>query len=537
LFPRPTSLFVVSALAGLAACGGDNLLLPKDGEPARIAIVRGDNQTGTVGQALGDSLVVKVTDPSDRPVVGVEVVFVPPLGADVSPNDTVQTGPDGQAAVHYTLSTTAGEQIVEAHAPIVPSTNSTATFRASAEPEGAVALLGDGGDGQSGQVATVLPESLAVRAVDRFGNGVAGVEVTWDAGGGGELSPGSAVTGADGRAAAQLTLGDEPGSSTITAGAGELEGSPVSFTVMAVAAPKPELVLVTQPSATAAAGVRLEQQPELQLRDPFGAPLNRKDVNVSVQIASGGGSLGGKTSVKSDASGRVKFTDLSIEGETGDRTLIFAAEGFTPATSGVIAVGSGPPAVAKSTARVLDGTAGATSTITVRLEDEFGNPASGSAGAISITVDGANPSASLPVTETGNGSYSASYVPIHSGTDLVNVRVKGSAIPGSPFQSTIVPGPAAASGTTAQLTTTCCWFFFYYRIEILVTARDAQGNAVGKGGDQVAVAVDGGAVAPPPVVDNGDGTYSAFFYSLSPTHSVAITLNGAPIQGSPYTTP
>src|SRR6476661_5607115 len=68
------------ALAVLAACGGGDLLLPKDGEPARIVALRGDSQTATVGEPLPDSLVVKVTDPTDRPVADVEVVFVPPAG-------------------------------------------------------------------------------------------------------------------------------------------------------------------------------------------------------------------------------------------------------------------------------------------------------------------------------------------------------------------------------------------------------------------------------------------------------------------------
>ena len=70
-------------------------MLPSAGEPSEISVVRGDGQTGTVGQALGDSLVVLVSDPEGRPVEGVEVVFLPPPGAVLSPDDTVVTGANG----------------------------------------------------------------------------------------------------------------------------------------------------------------------------------------------------------------------------------------------------------------------------------------------------------------------------------------------------------------------------------------------------------------------------------------------------------
>src|SRR5882724_2042690 len=96
----PASVVITATLTALAGCGGDNLLLPSDGQPAQISVARGNDQTGTVGQPLGDSLVVLVTDPGGRPVKAVEVVFVPPTGATVEPT-TVLTGTNGEAAVHY----------------------------------------------------------------------------------------------------------------------------------------------------------------------------------------------------------------------------------------------------------------------------------------------------------------------------------------------------------------------------------------------------------------------------------------------------
>jgi hypothetical protein len=346
------------------------------------------------------------------------------------------------------------------------------------------------------------------------------------------VSPTSVITGPDGKAATARILGDRPGAYGAVASAEGL-GSPVTFSAMAMAPPRPGLVLATQPSSEAAAGVPFEQQPEIQLQDPFGAPLNQENVRVSVQIADGGGTLGGSTSARSDGNGRVRFTDLELRGEAGSRTLIFAAEGFTPVTSRAISLRAGPPAPDRSTVSVPNGTAGETTTISIHLEDEFGNPVTDADEALSISVSGANSVSGLPVQDDGEGSYAASYVPVRSGVDMVGIDLRGQPLNGSPFSSTVSPGPAAPSGTTAELTTTR--FVFYYTISIKVTVRDAQGNAVGVGGDRVEVSIDGGAFQLLP--DRGDGTYSGSFSSFSPNHTMVITLNGTPIQGSPYRTP
>ncbi|HEX2250714.1 MAG TPA: Ig-like domain-containing protein [Gemmatimonadales bacterium] len=448
----------------------------------------------------------------------------------------MSTGANGQAGVEYTLSTTAGQQIVEAHAAAIEGPAGVAVFVISAAPEAAVALTPVAGDSQSAQVSTALPESLAVRAVDRFGNGVPGVEVTWEVRGGGQVSPTSVITGPDGRAATARILGDRPGEYEAIARAEGLDGS-VSFSALAVAPPRPELVLVTQPSSEVNAGVPFHQQPELQLQDPFGAPLSQENVRVSVQIAEGGGSLGGSTSARSDVSGRVRFTNLELRGETGDRRLIFAAEGFTPVTSAEITVHPGPPAAGQSTMSAPNGTAGVATSITIRLRDEFGNSITGAAGDLSIRVSGAN-EALLPVTEDGGGTYASSYVPLRSGTDELTLLYRGEPLDG-PAESLVVPGASDPSTSTAEVTRSGVLFV---QVTVLVTVRDAQGNPVGRGGDLVQISANGSAlrtcVPNPPTTnqcrDNGDGTYSDQFIIIANAVTVDITLNGVPLAGSPY---
>ena len=471
---------------------------------------------------------VRVTDPEERPVEGVEVVFVAPADAALTPNDTVLTRSDGTAAVYYKLATTSGEQEIRARArPVVETPSLTTMFNAVAEPEQAVRVIADGGDLQEGEVQAALGDSLAVKAVDRFGNGVAGIEVSWQASDG-AVSPEIVATGADGRAATLRTLGSRPGLYRTSAEAAGLEGSPVSFEATGIAPPSPQLVLVTQPSPSATAGVPFERQPVLQLQDAVGTPLARADVTVTVQIAEGEGSLGGATTARSNAEGRVAFTDLSIGGRPGSRTLLFAAVEFTPATSDPIVVSGGLPAPGRTSVSVPNGTAGVATTVSIHLEDQFGTAVTGAAGALRVRVTGAN-SADASVTEAGSGDYVASYTPTVAGSDAISVEVNGTAVPGSPFASTVSTGPPAASGTTAVVTRSGG---FFIEINIVVTVRDAQGNLIPRGGDRVQVQIDGTELRD--ARDNGDGTYTDRFVTILSSPTIIITLNGEQISGNPY---
>jgi hypothetical protein len=523
-------LLLVAALGSfLQACGGDDLLLPSAGQPAKITVVSGDHQVDTVGQTLELPVVVEVTDPENRPVQDVEVAFVAPPGAEVLPNDTVLTGSDGRATVRYRLSTAAGDQVVQAKAkPAVPTTSLTTSFTVSAMPDQAVALVVADGDGQVGEVSAPLPKPLVAKAVDAFGNGVGGIEVTWDVSGG-TVSPTTVITGADGLAVVERVMGDTPGSYETTAEAEGLSNSPLTFTSNAMAAPSPALVLLVYPSSAVRAGVAFPQQPELQLQDPFGAPLQQADVEVTAAITTGPGALAGETTARSDANGIVRFTDLQIRGATGRRILIFVADGFSPASSSSVVVAAGPPSAGESSASVPRGTSGEPTAITIRLTDEFGNEIEGAAGSLAVSIQGANQVSDVGVTDVGEGSYRATYTPLRSGTDQVHVRVDGTAISGSPFASTVGTGPASANTTTVAVTRAG---FFIYTISVVVTTYDAQGNPLGHGGDRVEVQPVGGPRRE--AEDRGDGTYSSTFSSLNPGQASDVFLNGEPLPGNPY---
>src|SRR5439155_1421170 len=91
-----------------------------------------------------------------------------------------------------------------------------------------------------------------------------------------------------------------------------------------------QLTLTTQPSATAQSGVAFAQQPVVQQRDGAGNPVSQSGVTVTAAIATGGGTLGGTLTATTTSGGTASFTNLSISGTTGDRTLSFSATGLTP---------------------------------------------------------------------------------------------------------------------------------------------------------------------------------------------------------------
>jgi len=338
------------------------------------------------------------------------------------------------------------------------------------------------GNEQTGTILEPVTDSLVVKVIDRFGNPVRGIEIAWASIDGGEVHPATAVTDVNGLAATQLVLGAEPGSYATTAVATALPDAGISFTTTAVAA---KLVLLTQPPVTAVSGVPLDPQPVIQLQDPVGTPLARENVSVTVQIASGPGSLSGTTTRTSDATGTVAFTDLTITGAAGARTLIFASSGYAPATSTPISIGVGAPASA-AVAAGNGQSAQAGTVVPVRpavvVRDAGGTPVAGVT--VTFEVTGGGGSAAGPVQVTGTdgvatvGGWTLGNV---AGANTLQATVEAPDVSGNPvtFTATAQAGPAnpgkssvaAAPGTiaasTGAITST-----------ITIVVRDAAGNAL-----------------------------------------------------------
>ena len=163
------------------------------------------------------------------------------------------------------------------------------------------------------------------------------------------------------------------------------------------------------------------------------------------------------------------------------------------------------------------------------------------------TVTG--PAGPIPcqVVDNNNGTYSASYTPSEAGQYTVQVQlspkpdmaevpegttftdVKNS--PAHPnIKATVSAGHSTAEGPGLHSPHSDAPTHF------TITARDKHGNQVPEGGAHFDVVVSGpsGTLKPVPH-DNHDGTYPV---NYTPTekgpHTIAVTQNGAHIQGSPF---
>jgi len=394
---------------------------------------------------------------------------------------------------------------------------------------------GISGDFQTGTILEPLADSLVVKVTDRFGNPVPGIEISWSAEGGGEVQPATVATGVNGMAATQRVLGSQPGNYGTTAVASALPEDAVRFTTTAVAA---KLALTTEPPSTASSGVPLDPQPVVQLQDPSGTPLAREGVTVSVQIASGPGSLTGTTSRTTDAGGSVAFTDLTIAGAPGARTLIFAASGYAPATSTPISIGVGAPSVVAAAAGTGQ-TAPAGTAVPVRpaviVRDAGGTPVASVAVTFAVTSGGGSVTGEAATTGTdGIATVGSWTLGSSAGPNSLQATVGADGVSGNPvtFTATAAAGPAsadkssvsAAPGTIAasQGSTTAT---------ITVVVRDSRNNPLA--GQSVSLAATGaGVTLTQPGPTNAAGTTTGTLSATVTGPHVITAVTGGVTLGS-----
>lgn len=197
----PGTYTAVATVSGVAPVGFT--ATARVGPPSSVTRISGDGQSATVGELLPQPLVVRVTDAFGNPVASVDVGWTTSAGGSFSPS-TGRTDSDGRTSTRWTLGTGAGNQTARAQP---AGSGAFANFTAQARPGPIDGLDVVAGNDQTGNAGETLPSPLRVLARDRFGNGIAGVLVSWIADKGGSLNPALQQTGADGTASTAWTLG------------------------------------------------------------------------------------------------------------------------------------------------------------------------------------------------------------------------------------------------------------------------------------------------------------------------------------------
>jgi Bacterial Ig-like domain (group 1) len=292
----------------------------------RIGLQQGDGQSGAVGTALNDPLVVLVSDPFGNPVAGVEVDWTADNGS-VDPSSST-TGADGRAETSWVLGSSTGPQTATASSPELDG--SPVTFTATANAGSADKLVRISGDKQSGRPGEQLAAALVVRLVDRNGNGVPHQAVSWLVGtGGGSVSSASSSTNDNGQADTRWTLGSSVGTNTLNAvvsGVGF-----VTFTAAATTggngggsgsggggggggSPSPtRLAFAVQPSDTPRDD-RISPAIEVAVLDQRGDRVTAGDFEVKLELQGDHGKLEGHSTQRT-RSGVARFDDLSVDEE------------------------------------------------------------------------------------------------------------------------------------------------------------------------------------------------------------------------------
>ena len=365
-----------------------------------LAIVAGNNQSGTVSTALGTPLIVRQVDANGNPVVGASVIFAIASGGGSVTPAIAATDVNGRATANWTLGSFAGAQTVTATAGA-----KTVTFVATGSPAGGGGGGGGGtltpaqivlisGNGQVGRSATQLPSPLIVEVRDASGIPVSGISVTFTqavANSDGFTSPSPVTTGADGRVTVLWTLGHNSSNTTVTQSvAASLPATPAvpAVTFSATARPDFRIVRIRTPTIMSdttgatigypgdfAAGLR--DTLIVQVYDPSDSTgVQGVAVTWNVTTVSGGSAV--NSVVNTDNRGIAKTTWSLVGARPSDiaHRMIASAAGIGQVEfqahvfpgNGVNVSVSDPPG--------LD-SAGTSSTFIVTVTDVSGNPIPG----------------------------------------------------------------------------------------------------------------------------------------------------------------
>jgi lysophospholipase L1-like esterase len=222
---------VVATIANVA----DNALFSATavaGSAARVQLVSGQGQSGTVGMKLRDRLVVQVIDRYGNGVQGVPLTFeVVKGGGSVSPAGSVTSNAQGVCSVEWTLGPQAGLQQVRVLGENVEGV--PLYFWAKAQPGSPDSMMAHSGNNQRGQTGQYLPLPIAVKVIDRYGNPVPGVNITFTSVDGmSSMETSNAVTDTLGLAKTRWRLGAQPGQNQAWAIKLGVKGTPVVFTAV-----------------------------------------------------------------------------------------------------------------------------------------------------------------------------------------------------------------------------------------------------------------------------------------------------------------
>jgi adhesin/invasin len=210
------------------------------GPAAILEKVAGDNQTGTVGQAVATLPRIAVLDQFRNPVQDNSVTFSVGSGGGTMAGTAQVTNAEGLATLGgWVLGTGAGAQTGRATATGQNITGNPATFTVTANAGAPANIVAVEGNNQAALATRAVAVRPRVKVTDMFGNSVSQLAVLFAVtAGGGTITGATQNTGADGTAAVgSWNMGANSGVNRLnaTATGNNITGNPIVFTADATA--------------------------------------------------------------------------------------------------------------------------------------------------------------------------------------------------------------------------------------------------------------------------------------------------------------
>lgn len=320
------------------------------GPAAKLVIVTPPSTTVAAGAPLAVQPVIAVTDSGGNPVVGNSSTVTATITGGAYPvaNGTAVVSPStGRATFSalalnaavgtYTLTFSDGALTTAVSASISVTPGTATKLVVTLQPSSSVA---------SGAALSVQP---VVKVEDAFNN-----VVTTDAStvtakittGGVSVTGGTAVAVSGVASFTTLALNALVGTYTLTFSDGSLT-SAVSSSITVTVGAASQLVVTTKPSATAASGVALAQQPVVKVEDSGGnvvTSLATGSVTAAIYSGAGGAVSAGASAPISG--GVAVFTGLTLTGVVGTTyTLVYSGASLSVVDTAKVLVGSAQAAL------------------------------------------------------------------------------------------------------------------------------------------------------------------------------------------------
>ncbi len=524
----PSNLILSATASGITAAGTSRALVWLSGvdaddspaavqvtlritaaNPATMTLNDGNNQTRTVGGPVTVAPSVLVRDAFSNPAVGATVTFAVTGGGGQVTGASAIADANGIARVgSWTLGTAAGANQLTATLGLL----TPVVFTATGTPGAATQVVVTAGNNQSAVAGSPVgvPPTVSVR--DQYGNGVAGVAVTFAVTGGGGSITGGGQTSAASTGAATVgswTLGAVAGTNTLSATAAGV-GTPAVITATGLSGTAASIFATAGNAQTDTVAATLPTAYSVRIVDSNGNGV--AGIPVAWTVTFGGGSI----------------TPLDTTDASGFATAVRVLGTVPGPDSATASVGGVPGSPVRFAATATVGspaaitvTAGAAQTDTVnqivpiapqvRVADKFNNPIQGNLVTFAVTGGGGTvvPTTAIATQTNGTATVTSWRLGTTAGAnrDTLTVTATGSGIAGnparvvassvadSPTSIAIVQGNAqtAVTGTNVSTTPT-------------VVVRDQFNNPVP--GRTVNFTTSGGSVGSPSPATGGTGQAS-----------------------------